>query len=87
LPLKQLINYEINYTTVKQGTFLMITLTRLNGQPITLNPDQILWLEANPDTVVTLLNGEKLVLKDSIPSIRTAFIAFKREIQSGLEGV
>ena len=37
----------------------MIQLTRLNGNPIALNSDLIKFVETAPDTVITLISGEK----------------------------
>ena len=40
----------------------MIELTRLNGSPLVINCDLIKYAEASPDTVLTLITGEKLVV-------------------------
>jgi len=62
----------------------MIEVTRLNGSIFFLNPDMILSMEATPDTVITLTNGEKLVVRDSPEMIIDRFVAFKRRIVSEL---
>jgi flagellar protein FlbD len=43
----------------------MIELTRLNGNPLYVNCDLIKWAEAAPDTLLTLVNGEKVVVRES----------------------
>jgi flagellar protein FlbD len=43
----------------------MIELTRLNGNPLYVNCDLIKWAEAAPDTLLTLINGEKIVVRES----------------------
>jgi flagellar protein FlbD len=43
----------------------MIELTRLNGNPLYVNCDLIKWVEAAPDTLLTLINGEKIVVRES----------------------
>lgn len=43
----------------------MIELTRLNGHPLFVNSDLIKHAEAIPDTTLTLVTGEKLVVKES----------------------
>ena len=58
----------------------MIEVTRLNGSPYFLNPDQILSVEATPDTVLTLLNGEKLLVQETPIEISERFIAMKKRI-------
>jgi flagellar protein FlbD len=44
----------------------MITLHRLGhaAEPFHLNPDLIITIEANPDTVITLTNGTKVVVAE-----------------------
>ena len=44
----------------------MIMLSRLNGLPFALNPDMIERAEATPDTVLTLCDGSKLVIGESV---------------------
>ena len=44
----------------------MIELTRLNGTPIVLNSDLIKTAEASPDTMLTLINGEKLIVREDL---------------------
>lgn len=42
----------------------MIQVTRLNGQPFTLNALFIEQIECFPDTTITLSNGKKFVVKE-----------------------
>jgi flagellar protein FlbD len=58
----------------------MIALRRLNNQPIMVNPDLIESLEATPDTVVTLTNGNKLLVRDTMDEIQDKIVEFKRRI-------
>ena len=44
----------------------MIELTRLNGNPMVLNSDLIKTAEASPDTMLTLINGEKLIVREEL---------------------
>ena len=46
----------------------MIELTRLNGNPMVLNSDLIKTAEASPDTMLTLITGEKLIVREE-PSV------------------
>ena len=43
----------------------MIRLTRLNNQALTVNSDLIKFVEQSPDTLITLVSGEKLVVLES----------------------
>jgi flagellar protein FlbD len=47
----------------------MIHLTRLNNRPLIVNADLIKFIENAPDTVITLLTGEKLVVRESLEEI------------------
>ena len=48
----------------------MIILTRLgNGMPIAVNPDLIERAEHTPDTVVTLVDGHKLVIEEPLDTM------------------
>jgi flagellar protein FlbD len=58
----------------------MIRLTRLNGHVFVLNADMIQEIDATPDTIITLNNGQKLMIREPVDEVRQAVIAYKREI-------
>lgn len=58
----------------------MIQVTRLNNLKFTLNSDLIETLECTPDTVITLTNGKKLVVKEGTEEIVEKIIKFRRRI-------
>lgn len=58
----------------------MIQLTRLNGEAMVLNSDLIRYAEANPDTVITLVTGEKIVVSESCEEL----VSRVREYRAGL---
>ena len=47
----------------------MIKLTRLGGEPFILNAELIRYVEARPDTFVTLTTGERLVVLESMDEV------------------
>ena len=47
----------------------MIIVTRLNGPPFAVNPDLIERAESSPDTVVTLVDGTKYVIAESLEEL------------------
>jgi flagellar protein FlbD len=65
----------------------MIRLTRLNGSSIALNSDLIKFVENAPDTVITLINGEKMIVRESAEELIRKLIEFRRSILSGLPTV
>lgn len=60
----------------------MIRLTRLNNRPFAVNSDLIKFVENAPDTVITLTNGEKVVVKESLETVIEQMIAFKRIVSN-----
>ena len=47
----------------------MIMLSRLNGLPFALSPDLLERAEATPDTVLTLCDGSKLMVRESVEEL------------------
>ena len=68
----------------------MIRLRRLNEAEIVVNADQIMCVESTPDTIVTMMNGEKIIAKDSVDEVIQKVVEFKRNsfplIQRANEG-
>ena len=58
----------------------MIVVTRLNHTPIVVNPDLIVFIEETPDTILTLSNGEKLVIQEKVSEVIKRVIDFRRSI-------
>ena len=55
----------------------MIELTRLNGNPMLLNSDLIKTAEASPDTMLTLINGEKLIVREELSRVLERVVAYR----------
>ncbi len=47
----------------------MITLTRLGGEAFILNAELIQYVEARPDTFITLTTGQRLVVVESMDEV------------------
>ena|GEM_PF-339602 len=62
----------------------MIQLTRLNANPLVVNSDLIKLIENAPDTVLTLVTGEKIVVRESCEEVIAMIVEFRRRILSGL---
>jgi flagellar protein FlbD len=58
----------------------MITLTRLSGSVFLLNADLIERVDSTPDTVITLVDGKKYVVAESIGQVMDAVLAYRGEI-------
>jgi flagellar protein FlbD len=62
----------------------MIQLTRLNNQPLMVNSDLIKFVEQSPDTVVTLISGEKIVVLEKAEEVLARLVEFRRSVLRGL---
>lgn len=62
----------------------MIELTRLNNQPFLVNADLIKMVEQAPDTVITLVTGEKLVVRENTHEVVRRVIEFRRQLLMNL---
>lgn len=58
----------------------MITLTRLSGTTFALNSDLIERVDATPDTVVTLIDGKKYVVLESLSDVVNAIRRHRGEV-------
>jgi flagellar protein FlbD len=58
----------------------MIELTRLNGQKLFVNCDLLKYAEASPDTVLTLLTGDKIVVRESCADVVALAVSFRGRI-------
>ena len=55
----------------------MIELTRLNGQKLYLNCDLLKYAETSPDTVLTLVTGDKIVVRESCAEVIALALAHR----------
>jgi uncharacterized protein YlzI (FlbEa/FlbD family) len=62
----------------------MIQLTRLNNKLLVVNSDLIKFVEQSPDTLVTLITGEKIVVLEKVADVLARIIEFRRSVLTGL---
>lgn len=58
----------------------MIRLTRLNNKALVVNSDLIKFIESAPDTVITLVSGEKIIVLESSQEIISRVVEFRRQL-------
>ena len=58
----------------------MIEVTRLNGNLMVLNSDLIKSAEASPDTMLTLINGEKLIVRESCAEVVEKVLLYRARL-------
>ena len=58
----------------------MIELTRLNGSHLAVNCDLIKYAESAPDTVLTLITGEKLVVLEPSSEVSRRTLEYRARV-------
>lgn len=59
----------------------MITVTRLNQRVVVLNAELIKMIESTPDTIITLINGDTLIVQESRDEVVRKAIDYMRQIR------
>ena len=55
---------------------------RLNGQEIVVNPELIEWVDAHPDTTLSLATGSKIIVTNSVDDVIERILAYRRAISA-----
>ncbi len=63
----------------------MITVTRFNGQQFVINAELIRTVEAVPDTTITLIGGDRFIVKESMEQVVDRAIDYGRRLRRLLE--
>ena len=56
----------------------MIRLTRLNKNDLVINAEMIEFIEAIPDTIVTLTSGKKIMVFEPVDTVVERIVEYKR---------
>ena len=59
----------------------MITVTRLDKRVVVLNADLIKMIESTPDTIITFINGDTVIVRDSVDDIVRHAIDYQRQVR------
>ena len=59
----------------------MLKLTRLNNQVVVVNPDHIYAADAAPDTILRLIGGETILVRESLDELVERAIEYRRRIR------
>ena len=59
----------------------MILVTRLNGVSFYINPDLIRYVEETPDTVITLQDNVKLIVRERAETVVERFVDYQRKVR------
>ena len=60
----------------------MIQVTRLNGSPVVINADLIQFVEATPDTLISLTTGEKIMVKEPVDLVANLAVSYRHEVEA-----
>lgn len=58
----------------------MIELTKLNGTKILVNHQLIEVVEETPDTVISLVTGKKIIVKESRQDVKNLVKSYRKDI-------
>jgi flagellar protein FlbD len=59
----------------------MIRLTRLNNRPLVVNSELIKFIENAPDTVITLVSGEKIVVLETADDVISRIVEYRQRLR------
>lgn len=59
----------------------MITVTRLDKRVVVLNADLIKMIESTPDTLITLINGDHLMVKETVEEVVDKAVDYSRRVR------
>lgn len=59
----------------------MIKLTRLDNREMVINADLIETIEATPDSIITLLTGKKIIVKDTVDEIVEKVVKYREVVK------
>ncbi len=58
----------------------MIVVTRLNGPKFAVNPDLLQRIESTPDTILTLIDGTKYIVAESMEEITALVVEYRARV-------
>lgn len=58
----------------------MIKLTKLNNSLIVVNSELIEFIEALPDTIITLTTGQKVIVRENVDEVIARVKEYRRSI-------
>lgn len=58
----------------------MIVVHRLNGTAVTVNAELIETVEASPDTVLTLVTGNRYIVRESVEDVVQRVVGYRKKV-------
>ena len=69
-------------TLLAQGKLALILLTRLDKSKVLVNLESIKFVESTPDTLLVFLNGDSLIVRESLEEIDTRVLEYRSKLLS-----
>lgn len=66
---------------VAYGDRGMIRVTRLNQHVVVINTELIKMIESTPDTLITLINGDTLMVRESVDEVVDKAMEWARQVR------
>ena len=63
----------------------MILLTRLDKSRVLVNIETVKLFESTPDTVVIFLNGDSMIVTESLEEVEARVVEYKRKVLTSLK--
>lgn len=60
----------------------MMILTRLNGRRVVLNAELVKTVEKTPDTLITLINGDRMMVQESLEEVVRRAVEYTRSVRA-----
>ena len=64
----------------------MVPLTRITGVQFALNPDLIERVDRTPDTIVTLVDGAKYIVQETLDEVVLAILEYRAQVLAAANG-
>jgi flagellar protein FlbD len=58
----------------------MLKLTRLDHRLIAINPTLVAWIEETPDTIVCMVGGQRIIVREKLDEVIAQFVAFHERV-------
>jgi len=73
--------YRLETGATQPAAQTMITVTRLDERVLVVNAEMIKMIEARPDTTLTLINGDTLIVREPVEEVVRRAIDYARQIR------
>lgn len=58
----------------------MLKLTKLDQRLVAINPTLVAWLEETPDTVLVMVGGQRIIVREKVEQVIEAFVSFYERV-------